>query len=107
MKYNIQFINTKASDKMEIMAIEKLDALAEKFNWAIKASVFFKKEEKDPANGSICEIKLSEAGPLLFASSNKRTFEMALKETLSDLTVQLKKRKDIMNDRNTISYKSA
>jgi putative sigma-54 modulation protein len=37
---------------------------------------------------------LSLPGPRIFATSNERNYELAVKETISDLEKQLKKRKE-------------
>lgn len=95
MKFNIEFVNTSVNDKLEIMALEKLEGLKEKYDFIINAHVFLKREKKDPINGKICEMKLGLPGPVIFASSKKDSFEKAIVETVSDLSVQLKKRKDL------------
>jgi putative sigma-54 modulation protein len=38
-------------------------------------------------------VELSLAGPRIFASSNEKNYELALKNTIEDLEDQLKKRK--------------
>ena len=48
-------------------------------------------------NGNICEIELSLPGPKIFASSKEKNFELAAKNTVADLTKQLKKRKATFN----------
>ena len=46
--------------------------------------------------GKICEMELSLAGPRIFASSNEKNYELAVKHTISDLDKQLKKRKAVL-----------
>ena len=93
MKIDIQFVNMKTSETMNDYTISQLNKLSKKYDWIINANVFFKKENDATEKGSICEIELSENGPRLFASSNEKNYELAVKNTLSDLEKQLKKRK--------------
>jgi putative sigma-54 modulation protein len=96
MKINIQFVNMATSDTMEAYTTEKLDKLAEKYDWLIHADVFFKKENDPKGLGKICEIELSQNGPRIYASSNEKNYELAVKHTISDLDKQLKKRKSVL-----------
>ena len=95
MKMNIQFVNMSTSETMETYTVNKLDSLVKKFDKIIKANVFFKKENDSKDKGVICEIELSAPGPRLFASSNEKNYELAVKNTIKDLETQLKKRKGI------------
>ncbi|MDC8003764.1 HPF/RaiA family ribosome-associated protein [Aureisphaera galaxeae] len=93
MTISIQYVKMPHSETMTEYTIGKLQKLAKKYEWLIKATVHFKKD-KDPAGiDKICEIELSAPGPRIFATSKEKNFEMAVKETLSDLEKQLKKRK--------------
>lgn len=91
MTINIQYVKMMTSDSTSLYVTKKLQKLEEHYNWLIKADVFFKKEKDDAEKGKICEIELSLPGPKIFATSNEKNFEMAVKETISDLDVQLKK----------------
>jgi putative sigma-54 modulation protein len=97
MKINIQFVRMPTSETMDGYMREKLAPLSKKYEWLTTAEVFFKKEHKPKGKGKICEVQLSLPGPRIFASSNEKNFEMAVKETISDLEKQLKKRKQEMN----------
>ncbi|KGL62499.1 HPF/RaiA family ribosome-associated protein [Polaribacter sp. Hel1_85] len=96
MKMNIQFVNMSTSETMEAYTVKKLNNLMKKYDKIIKANVFFKKENDSKDKGVICEIELSAPGPRLFASSNEKNYELAVKNTLKDLEIQLKKRKGII-----------
>lgn len=96
MKINIQFIHMTTSEAMEAYTTEKLNKLALKYDMIIHADVFFKKENDTKKKGNICEIELSLNGPRIFASSNEKNYELAVKNTISDLEVQLKKRKSTL-----------
>lgn len=93
MTVNIQFVNLDHSDSLAEFTKEKLNKMAEKYDWLINADVFFKEEGTNPEKGKICNIKLSLPGPQIFATSDEKNFEMSVKETVSDLEIQLKKRK--------------
>ncbi|QVY64455.1 ribosome-associated translation inhibitor RaiA [Polaribacter sp. Q13] len=95
MKINIQFVNMSTSETMEAYTEKKLDGLVRKFDKIIKANVSFKKENDSKDKGVICEMELSVPGPRLFASSNEKNYELAVKNTISDLEKQLLKRKAI------------
>jgi len=93
MTINIQFVKMPASEALMGRTEKRLQKLSKKYDWIIKAEVFFKLG-KDVVNNNICEIELSLPGPKIFAASKEKTFEMALKETLLDVGRQLKKRKE-------------
>lgn len=96
MQINIQFVQMPTSETMEDYVQKKLEKLFKKYDWIIRADVFFKKENDPKGEGKICDVELSLPGPKIYASSNEKNFEMAFKETLEDLEKQLKKRKQEM-----------
>ena len=81
------------SEAMNEYVENKLQKIAEKYDWIIRAEVSFKMENNVYGKGNICEIELSIPGPKLFASTKDESFEAAAKETILDLERQLKKRK--------------
>lgn len=97
MQKTIQFIHTDTKKEIHDLTIDKLDQLAEKYDWIIRGDVFFK-EEKDTNRGlgKICEIRLSVPGPRIYAESNEESFEASLAETINDIDRQLKKHKSKM-----------
>jgi ribosome-associated translation inhibitor RaiA len=96
MEINIQFIKTEKNPTAENLALEKLNDLSVKYDWIIRAEVFFKEEKGTYGKGKICEIRLSCPGPRIFASSDEETFEASLAETIRDLEIQCDKRKGEM-----------
>lgn len=94
MTVNFQYVDLDSSESLSQHTKEKLDKLAKKYDFIINADVFFKEDKNEPVNSKICNIQLSLPGPLLFATSKEKNYEMAVKETISDLEVQLKKRKE-------------
>lgn len=94
MTINIQFVKMSTSESMVTYIIKKLKKLGEHYDWLIRANVFLKLENNPSKKGKICDIELSVPGTKIFASSNKKNYEMAVKETISELDIQLKKQKD-------------
>ncbi|MDG1729496.1 MAG: HPF/RaiA family ribosome-associated protein [Algibacter sp.] len=78
MEYIIQFIQTPIRESSESLVIEKLENLGKKFDWIIRADVFFKEDKGTYGKGKICDIRLSVPGPRIFASSNEESFEAAV-----------------------------
>ncbi|WP_439130269.1 HPF/RaiA family ribosome-associated protein [Polaribacter sp.] len=96
MTYDIQFVGIPTSETLEAYTIHKLENLTRKYESIIHTNVFFKKEHSPKKLGRICEMELSIAGPRIFASTNEKNFELAVKHTISDLEKQLKKRKGVL-----------
>ena len=97
MEINVQFVKMPTSEPMEAFAVKKLERLGKKYDWIIKADVFYKLEKDPKGKGKLCDVKLSLPGPRIFASSRDESFEAATDETIRDLGKQLKKRKSEMN----------
>lgn len=95
MTINIQYVRMATSDAMNEYVTKKLEKLARKYEWVISADVHFKVEHNAKIDGKICRIELSLPGPRIFATSNERNYELAVKNTLKDLETQLKKRKQV------------
>src|SRR5690554_1277186 len=96
MTINIQFVKMPTSETMSQFVSQKLEKLAEKYEWIINADVYFKLENDPAGKGKICEIELSMPGPRIFASSREEKFELATKKTTFELEKQLQKRKAVM-----------
>lgn len=96
MKVTVQFVNIEKSPYVEELLMKKLNKLFKRYDWIIKANVFYKLEKGSLGKGKICEIRLSVPGPRIFASSDEESFEKATDETISDLKRQLKTRKGEM-----------
>ena len=90
-------MNLKHSERLEQMTREKLEKLATRYDFLVRADVFFKKENTPDDKGQQCNIRLSLPGPQIYAESDETTFEWAMHETMRDLEVQLKKRKAVMS----------
>ncbi len=96
MRTVFEYTNVSQSDRLESHAQEKLQNLATKYPFLIRGDIFLKKENRSDDTGHICGIRLSAPGPRLYASSDEKSFEEAIAETVRDLGDQLEKRKDKM-----------
>ncbi|MRH99536.1 30S ribosomal protein S30 [Kriegella sp. EG-1] len=97
MNIIFEYHNVKASERLEEFATKHLNKLADKYDFIVRADVFFKTENTSEENkGKICNIRLSAPGPRLFSESSTGAFEASAKETIGELERQLSKRKDKM-----------
>jgi putative sigma-54 modulation protein len=97
MNINFEYHGVKASNRLEILAAEKLEKLLNKYQFVIRADVFFKTENtSEPDTGLICNIRLSSPGPRMFAEASNASFEASIAEAVSDLERQLIKKKGKM-----------
>lgn len=95
MTITFQYVKIKESESLDKLTREKLATLEKKFPWLIRAQVYFKQENTSDPRHRTCEIELSAPGPRIFATSTEVHFEEAMRETVSDLERQLRKRKEI------------
>ena len=94
MNVNFEYHDVKASARLEEMVTKKLGKLEDKYDFIVRADVFFKKENTSSSEkGRVCGIKLSAPGPLLFSQSSNGKFEMSIASAIDDLERQLEKRK--------------
>lgn len=93
MTVNIRYVNMDASEALSAYTEKKLEPLSKKYEFLITCDVAFKLDNNQKEQGHVCNMELSLPGPRIFASSNEKNFEMAVKETISDLERQLDKRK--------------
>jgi len=98
MNINFKYHDVKASNRLEIMAAQRIEKLFDKFDFIIRADVFFKTENtSEPDTGMICNIRLSIPGPRLFAEASHSSFEASIAKSSDDLQRQLQNRKDKLN----------
>ena len=95
MTVNFQYVGVDVSETLSDFTKEKLEKLFNRYEFLINATVHFKQDDKQHDIGKICNIELSLPGPRIFATSNERNFEVSVRETISDLERQLKKRKEV------------
>ncbi|WP_456438367.1 ribosome hibernation-promoting factor, HPF/YfiA family [Psychroserpens sp.] len=95
MNVNFRYVNVDISESLNTFTEEKLSKLSSRYEFLIGATVRFKQDEKSHTKGKICDIELSLPGPRIFATSDEAKHEVAVRETISDLEKQLKKRKEV------------
>lgn len=94
MDINFEYDGVNASKRLEEMAAKRINKLLDKFDFIVRADVFFKTENtSSPETGKICNIRLSAPGPRLFAEASHKSFEASIVESVDDLERQLAKRK--------------
>ncbi|GAA0759983.1 MULTISPECIES: ribosome hibernation-promoting factor, HPF/YfiA family [Psychroflexus] len=100
MDINFNYVHVTASERLEELISKKLNKLENRYDWIVRGEVFFKTENtSSPDTGMICEVKLSAPGQNVFASSNEKSFELAITNTIDDITRQLQKKKEKMSSR--------
>lgn len=97
MTVNFEYVNVDVSETLSAFTEEKLEKLFNRYEFLISATVHFKHEGNDHDAGKICSMELSLPGPRIFATSNTHNYEVSVRNTISDLERQLKKRKQIFN----------
>jgi len=95
MNIIFEYHGVSGSERLEEFARKHIDKLVDKYDFIVRADVFFKTENtSEEDKGKICKIRLSAPGPRLFANASHASFEASLKESVDDLERQLKKRKE-------------
>ncbi|MBT8254042.1 MAG: 30S ribosomal protein S30 [Flavobacteriaceae bacterium] len=95
MTINIEYVRMDKSEALNEYTSKKLEKIGRKYEWVIGTHVRFEHEHDPKRNGCICKMELSLPGPRIFATSNEKNYEMAVKETIKELVKQLDKRKQI------------
>ncbi|CAL66574.1 HPF/RaiA family ribosome-associated protein [Christiangramia forsetii] len=97
METIFEFVNIDKSENLEAFTQKKLNKLETKYDWIVRANIFFKRDENKKPNGYITEVRLSAPGPEIFAQSDENSFEASIAETTRDLDRQCEKRKAKMS----------
>lgn len=100
MTINMQYVQMPESESLSKIVTRNLQKLSHKYDFVIRADVFFKLGQGKDGTDKICEMQLSAPGPRIFAKSTENNFEKAAAETISDLERQLRKRKEKLSRRN-------
>ncbi|MEQ3654288.1 MAG: ribosome-associated translation inhibitor RaiA [Dokdonia sp.] len=93
MTIAIEFVKIDRSATLSQYVVEKLNAVYAKYDWLVGVQVYIKKEQYSATTAYICEMKVSLAGPQIFASSTKDSFEKAINTTINEIERQIEKRK--------------
>ena len=97
MKIIFEYHDIETSSRLETHTKDKLEKIFNRYDFVIRADVFFKTENTtSDETGKKCSIRLSAPGPRLFAESSHATFYDAISETADELLRQLEKRKEKM-----------
>ena len=97
MKVIFEYHDVSPSESLEAFTTEKLEAVFNRFEFVIRADVFFKTENTtNDETGMICGIRLSAPGPRLFAEASHDEFRASVTEAINELMRQLNKRKEKM-----------
>lgn len=96
MDINFEYDKVKASNDLEQYTAEKVQKLFNKYEFIVRADVFFKVENAGNNTGKIAGIRLSAPGPRLYAEDNNETLHKSVSEVVSQLERQLSKRKGKM-----------
>jgi len=99
MTIHMQYVQMPESESLSRIVTRNLQKLSHKYDFVIRADVFFKLGQGNDGKDKICEIQLSAPGPRIFAKSTETNFEKAASETVSDLERQLRKRKEKLGRR--------
>ncbi|NER17762.1 HPF/RaiA family ribosome-associated protein [Spongiivirga citrea] len=103
----IQFVKLPVSETLSTYINQKSEPLFKEYPWLIKAQVCIKKDAKNGDAQCICDMELSMPGPRVFSSSYEPSFEIAVKNTISELHHQLERVKHKMvtqRDKNILCY---
>ena len=95
MTINIEYVRMDISEALNDYVMGKMQKISKKYEFVINADVRFEHEQDPKGKGCICKMELSLPGPRIFATSNEKNYEMAVKETISELVRQLDKRKQV------------
>ncbi len=97
MNINFEYHNVSASNRLEILAADKLAKLEDKYDFIVSSDVYFKRENtSSDTSGKICKVRINTPGPILFAESSSNGFEISIASVMDNLKRQLQKRKDRM-----------
>jgi len=97
MTVNYEYDGVTASQELEAYVKGKLDKLFNKYEFIVRADVFFKTENTSNRNSKMkTSIRLSAPGPRLFAETTSDSFHKSAAEVLTALERQLDKRKSLM-----------
>jgi len=97
MTVNYEYDGVTGSQELETYVNGKLDKLFNKYEFVVRADVFFKTENSSDRFAKMkTSIRLSAPGPRLFAETTTDSFHKSASEVVSALLRQLDKRKDAM-----------
>lgn len=97
MNINFEYHNVSASNRLEILAADKLSKLEDKYDFIVSSDVYFISENSsNDSSGKVCKARVNTPGPVLFAEASTSSFEASIADVMENLKRQLQKRKDKM-----------
>ena len=97
MNINFEYQNVSASNRLEVLAAQKISKLEDKYDFILTSEVYFKNENTTSnTSGKICSVRINTPGSTLFAKTSSGSFEASIASTMEDLRRQLQKRKGKM-----------
>lgn len=97
MNIHFEYHDVAASPRLEEFISEKLNKLENKYDFIIKADVYFKKENSNnPEMGKVCSVRLGTPGQTIFAETSSGTFEASIAKVNTELRSQLQRQKEKM-----------
>ncbi|MGB5943491.1 MAG: ribosome-associated translation inhibitor RaiA [Leeuwenhoekiella sp.] len=97
MNYNFEYHDVTKSEALETFTKEQIDKLVDKYDFIVRADIFFKTENtSSDTTGMKCGIRVSAPGPRLFAETSTGDFYESVKKSVKEVARQLQKRKEKM-----------
>lgn len=100
MNIQIQSSGFNADIKLVELINQKIDKLTKFHDKIIDVVVHMTLDNHKKVKDKVVRLKCHIPNHTLFAESTAKSFEIAVAETTDDLTRQIKKKKDIMKDKN-------
>lgn len=94
MEISVQSNNCNPTESVREYLKLKLENMAAKYNWVMKANIYFKEEGNDLSNEKVIEISLDVPGSSIFSKGQNATFGMAAKKALEGARRQLRKQRE-------------
>lgn len=97
MTVNYEYDGVTASPELETYVKGKLEKLFNKYEFIVRADIFFKTENTSTRSSKMkTSIRLSAPGPRLFAETTSDSFHKSASEAITAVERQLEKRKGAM-----------
>lgn len=99
MKKDIQTVGFEANDDLIVFINDRIDRLHKYYDGITGIDVYLKSVRNDEEETKIAEMKVFLPGPSLYADYQGESFRESIIETVEKLERQLRKRKEIQNEK--------
>ncbi len=99
MKTDIQTVGFEANDDLMAFVNDRIDRLHKYYDGITGIDVYLKSVRHDEEETKIAEIKVFLPGPSLYADFQGESFRESIIETVDKLERQLRKRKELQNEK--------